>query len=510
MRAIKRASAKSASLPAPTGGWNARDALGDMASTDAVYLTNLFPSTSDVVQRKGYTQFATGMTGQVETLMNYSGGISEKLFAVASGNIYNISAGGAVGAAVVSGLSNSRPEYVNVANAGGNFILCVNGVDKLRGFNGTAWWTDGDGTHDITGVNTSNIAAIQLFKHRVWMVEKDTLKVWYLPTDAIAGAATAFSLQGVAREGGYIMAMGAWTIDAGYGVDDLSVFVTNHGEIIVYKGTDPASASTWELVGIWKLGSPIGRRCLFKYGGDLLYISQDGLTPMSSALQSSRLSPKVTLTDKIQYAISSAISSYGGNFGWQLVYFPKENMLLLNVPVGTGTQEQYVMNNITKSWCNFTGWAANCWTLFNDNIYFGSNGYVGKAWDTLSDNNTNITSDGKQAFNYFGSRGIRKRWTLMRPILQSNGSPHTICGIDTDFADADISAPISIVPTPYGTWDNALWDVGVWGGSLDMLSQWQGVVGTGNCCAIRLSTASQGIDVRWTSTDLVYEVGGIL
>jgi len=508
---IKRASAKSTSLAAPTGGWNARDSLGDMAPADAVYLTNYFPATSDVVQRNGYSKSATGLSGQVETLMNYSSGTSESLFAIAGGKIYDVSAGGAVGAPDVTGLSNSRFQYTNVANAGGNFILCVNGIDKLQGYNGSTWWVDGDGTHDITGVNTENIAHIQLFKHRVWMVEKDSLKAWYLPTDAIAGAAVPFSLQGVAREGGYIMAMGAWTIDAGYGVDDLSVFVTNHGEVIVYKGTDPASATTWELVGIWKLGSPVGRRCLFKYGGDLLYISQDGLVPMSGALQSSRLSPKTSLTDKIQYATSSAISNYGANFGWQVLYFPKENMLFLNVPVAVGQQQQYVMNNITKSWCNFTGWNANCWCLYNDNPYFGGNGYVGKAWDTFADDGENIVATGKQSFNYFSSRGVRKRWTMIRPILFSNASPNIVAGINVDFRDDELYTDISIPPIPGAIWGLGVWGVGVWGSNgLNQIGQWQGVTGTGNCCSIKIKNTSIGINLRWVSTDIVYESGGIL
>jgi len=44
-----------ASLPAPVGGWNARDSLANMESTDAVILDNLFPTVSSVNLRGGYT-----------------------------------------------------------------------------------------------------------------------------------------------------------------------------------------------------------------------------------------------------------------------------------------------------------------------------------------------------------------------------------------------------------------------------------------------------------------------
>ena len=117
------------------------------------------------------------------------------------------------------------------------------------------------------------------------------------------------------------MAVATWTIDGGQGVDDLLVFVTSWGEVIVYKGTDPSSASAWALVGIWQIGAPVGRRCFMKYAGDLLIICQDGVYPMSGALQSSRVNPKVALTNKIQLAVSEAVTSYGSNFGWQLIQF---------------------------------------------------------------------------------------------------------------------------------------------------------------------------------------------
>lgn len=501
----------SASLPAPVGGWNARDALGEMDAKDAITLTNWFPSTSDVVLRNGYTQFATGFGGQVESLMTYAGGSSEKLFAVANNSIYNATAGGAIGAADVTGLTNSRFQYTNVATAGGNFLLAVNGTDKLRGYSGAAWYTDGDGTHDITGVNTNTIIGLTLFKFRVWMVQKDTLNVWYLPTNAISGAATSFSLQGVAKEGGYIMAVESWTIDAGSGVDDLLVFVTSKGEVIVYKGTDPASATTWALVGVWRLGAPIGRRCLMKYAGDLLIICQDGLLALSSALQSSRVNPKVALSNKIQFATSESIGLYATNFGWDLLYYAKQNMLFLNVPVNTGgMQQQYVMNTITGAWCNFTGWNANCWEIFSDDPYFGGSGFIGRAWNGTSDAGSNVSADSKQAFNYFGSEGELKRWTMIRPILLSDGTPSIFADLNIDFDDYDTSSPLSFLPPSYGTWDASLWDSAIWGAGLTSLRQWQGANGVGYCAAVRLKTASSGLNVHWVSTDFVMERGGVL
>lgn len=509
---IVPARALSASIPAPIGGWNARDALGEMDPKDAVSLVNFFPATTDVLVRKGYSQFATGISGQVESLLAYSGGANKDFFAVASGSIYDVSAGGAVGAAAVTGLTNSRWQYVNNTTTGGSYLQAVNGADKMQVYDGSAWHVDGDGApYDITGVNSNTLININVHKFRVWFIQKDTLKAWYLPTGAIGGAATAFDLSGTAMLGGALVSMFTWTIDAGYGVDDLAAFLTTQGEVIVYRGTDPATANTWALVGIWRIGTPIGHRPCIKFAGDLLIICQDGVYPMSGALQSSRTNPKIAVTDKIQFAVSTSISSYGSNFGWQLLQFPRENMLFLNVPVQEGlNQQQYVMNTINKSWCNFTGWEANCWELFNEDPYFGGDGFVGKAWDTFSDDGDNIPADGLQAFNYFGTPGQLKRCTMIRPTLFTDGAPSASMNVNVDFDTSDTTAPLSFTPSSYGTWDLALWDSGIWGSDLSVSRQWQGATGLGYALAPRLKTASSGIRVQWVATDLVMEKGGIL
>lgn len=511
MRVAQKPVSTASSLPSPVGGWNARDALGAMPITDAPVMTNWFPNPTNVILRLGETRHATGITGQVQSLLVYNGASSSKMFAVnAGGSFYDVTSAGAVGAAVVSGMSNGKFQYTNIQTSGGSFMLSVNGANKMRYYDGTTWSADG-GTYTVTGVDTSTCDNIALHKNRVWLVKKNTLDVYYLPTSAIQGAAAAFPLGGVAQLGGYIVAIGTWTIDAGYGVDDLWVAVTSQGEVIVYKGTDPSNASTWALVGVWQLGTPVGKRCLMKYAGDLLLICQDGVVPLSGALQSSRTNPRVALTDKIQFAVSTAVSNYGSNFGWQLLYFPKENQLYLNVPVSDGSsQEQYVMNTITRNWTQFTGWAANCWALLNDTPYFGGNGYVSKAWSGYSDNNTNINAFCVQAFSDFKTPNQQKRFTMMRPILYTSGSPTVAAEVNVDFDLTDTTSALSFTATNYASWDSATFDSSVWGTDLSLQMNWQGCTGIGYWAAPALKVAAKGIQVQWNSTTLVYERGGIL
>lgn len=496
---------RSASIPAPVGGWNARDPLAAMPATDAVVLKNWYPATTECVLRYGFTEWATGLPAQVESLLNYEGGASSKLFAVSNGACYNASTQGAVGAAEWSGKANSQFQSCNIATAGGNYMMVANGADAVMHYDGTNW-----ATPTITGVTPANLNSPILHKNRVWFTEKDSLKTWFLPTLSVAGAAASIDMSAVAEMGGYIVSHATWTIDAGTGMDDFYAAVTSKGEVIVYQGTDPTDSTKWALKGVWRVGSPVGKRCFFKFAGDLLLISQDGILPMSSALQSSRVNPKVALTDKIQYAVSEAVTNYGSTFGWQLIYFAQENQLWLNVPVGIGIQEQYAMNTITKNWGQYSGWAANCWEIWQDKPYFGANGVVCRAWDGNSDNGVNITSQAIAAFSTFKAPGNLKRFTMMRPIIRASGNPALNGSINVDFDLTASSTALSFSSVPYGEWDSALWDSGIWGGGLSIIQRWQGIAGTGYYAAPQLNTSSQGVDLRWVSTDLVYEVGAII
>jgi hypothetical protein len=370
-------------------------------------------------------------------------------------------------------------------------------------------------TIGITGVNSNRFVNVNLFKNRIYFTEKDTLTCWYLDVDAISGPASPLYFGGIARNGGFLQAMGTWTLDAGQGADDYAVFVTSMGEIIVYNGTNPDTAETWALKGVWQLGQTFSRRCFYKWAGDLLLLTQDGLVPLASALQSSRLDPRINLTDKIYYAVSQAATQYYANFGWQINYFASENMLILSIPTDGG-MEQYVMHTITKAWARFTNIEGYCWEVSGDaDMHFGGNGYVGKFYDTNADAGNNIYATAQQAYSYFDSPGQQKRFTLVRPILQtSNGVPTVLCGISVDFDTQSQLGQVSFNPatTKAGRWDEAIWDSTIWnwGGDSAINKDWQGVSGLGFAASVNINVASQGIDVHWASTDYVMEKGGVL
>jgi len=447
---------------------------------------------------------------QVETLMAYGGANTNKLLAICGGQIYDVTTQNSPSIFSGVSLATSRWNYVNLATSGGNYVYMANidARDSPYTFDGTTW-----SQPSITGVTTSTLCNINVHKNRVWFVQNNTLKAWYLPTASIAGAANSLDLSAFFPRGGKLIAMATWTIDAGYGMDDMAVFLTNKGEVAVYRGTDPTSASTWALVGVYWIGSPIGNRPFVKYAGDCLVITQDGIMPLSAALQSSRLNPSTAITYKIQFAISQAVDNYASNFGWQILPFPKQNMLILNVPISAGVQqEQYVMNTITGNWGRFTGWNANCWELFNDNIYFGgTNSTVMKAWTGTNDNSNAITGAALQAFNYFGSSGQQKRWTMMRPVFLASGNIPVSAKMNIDFDQNVVNTDFTNTATVNGAvWDSAVWDVDLWQNDFVQSTTWRGANGVGFCAAPQIGISTGNVHAKWVSTDVVVEAGAVL
>jgi len=137
----KGRTAVTASLPSPIGGWNARDSLANMQPTDAVQLINFYATPTDVTLRKGYTKSSTGITGRVNSLMNYTDTslpAGYRLFAAAGDKIYDAKPATAV--TFFTGISDDKFQHVNITNAAGHFLVACNGVDPVMIFDGTVWY----------------------------------------------------------------------------------------------------------------------------------------------------------------------------------------------------------------------------------------------------------------------------------------------------------------------------------------------------------------------------------
>jgi hypothetical protein len=503
------------SYPAPIGGWNARDALAAMKPTDAIVLENWFPKTSYVEIRGGYANHATGMTGNGKTLAVYNAlSGTSSMWALTASGVYNVSSAGAVGASVAA-RTNGKHQWVNFGDGTNNYLILANGVDKPLYYDGTTWTAvDNASVPALTGLTTTKIISFFVSKGRLFVIEKDSLSFWYLAAGAAGGALTRFDLSGVATKGGYIMAGATWTVDTGYGPDDRVVFVTSEGEVIVYSGTNPNVAAAWLLVGVYSIGKPLGRKCLTKYGADLLVITQNGIIPLSSilVLDTQTADFKFALSFKIETAFNDASRVYGTNFGWKADFYPAQSALIVNVPIAEdGKHHQYVMNTTTKSWCKFLEWDAEDFAVFNGELYFTTSTKVVKAWTGTVDGTNNITAYGKTAFSYFGTSNRQKRFTMFRPVLAVNGTVNFLTDIDVDFQDTAITGTATYSVVSGGLWDSSNWDQAFWAAGLQVAKAWtspdefSGLSGAG-----KIQIATNSLTIQWLASDYVYELGGLL
>lgn len=480
-------------MPAPVGGWNAQAPIAAMPKTDAVLLDNWIPRPGFVEVRKGYVEHALNLPATVQSLLVWRGGGvgGDEIFAASSTAIYDVTSAGTVGAGVVTGLSSAMWQFVNFANDAGNFLLAFNGVDTPIVYDGSSW-----GTLTITGSSGSitldpdTLDNAFVHKRRVFMSEADTLRVWFLDTEAIQGATGLLDLGPVFSEGGTLAGMAAWSRDGGMGSDDFAVFLSTQGQIAIYQGIDPSDADNWALVGVYSLSEPLGKRALLQYGADLVVLTTAGVLPLSQAAAYDRAQDaNVALTAKIEQAFAQAATQYKSNFGWEAFLYPAGQIAIYNVPVTQlGTSYQFIQNVQTGAWARFKGINALCWAYANGNPYFGGANTVYQ-WDTgSSDNGTAITCDMTGAFTGFSTPHRLKQFTMMRPIMMAPATLTVYANVLTDYRQGIPQSTVTASPGASSgmVWGSMVWGSMTWGSSQQLRLDWTTCTGVGYVAAPRI------------------------
>jgi hypothetical protein len=528
--------------PAPYKGLNTVDSLAAMDRAYALSLQNFIANPQGCSPRQGYRKWATGFTSTVNSLITYNSKTStgSKLFAVSGGNIYDITTGGAIGTAIVSGLSTTSTYWQQAkqtySTSGSNYVMMVNGVDYPRLYDGTTWTTcsqpaspagigqfnqlDNNGN----AVAISNFIDILQHQQRLWFVANNSTKAYYAPVAAVGGQLAAFDFGPLFTRGGSLYKLDTWTMDIGstQGTQALLVAISSKGDVVVFAGNDPSSSTSWTLIGQYQVGSPVGRRCTTQYQGDLMILTQDGLYPLSKYLQSARLDSTAALTYTISPTISALTSSLASQPGFELCVFPSENVMMLNIPqLTTSANFQFCFHTITKGWSQFTGWPAACFNIFNDQMFFGSTDHVALTFigytdgaDINGNGGNNISCTVLTAFDPMTDQmrpGTLKTVRLVKPFLTTGmANPMIAIGVNTDFNLTPIVGTNAVYSVVGGVWDNMNWDAGAttWQGSLTTYNQWS----TPNCYpgeylafAMSLSVTA---DTIWSSTSWIISPGG--
>lgn len=515
----------------------------------------------------------------VQSLLTWTNGLVSRMFAVTSGQIFDASGTGVVPAALVSNLKNSYLEAVQFTGLNGTYLVAVNGADPVQIFDGTGWnrtitftGLTSAGTPTVTGV--SSVAGLQrfmavsatdvpagttistigvgtltlsanatssgikvftayqnapitgytgegfsfvwIFKGHLFFVDGGTLNAVYLPLASIGGAVTQFPLASIFKLGGRLLCGATWAIDSTSGIYESCVFISTEGEVLVYTGDSP-SATNWTLTGTYKISRPLGPRCLMRAGGDLLIMTEDGIVPMSKVETLDQIAlQNEAVTKPIAPAWRKAVIARQGRDGWQIVSWPLETFAIINLPKLTASdREQYVVNSRSGAWAQYIGWDANCFAVFNNQLFYGTSdgrvvrGEIGGQDDGALAYTTTVML----AFTNLGL-AQNKNVTMVRPYVQSTTIISAKSTIKTDY---DITVPVgpTAVSKPVGAlWGTAIWGKGVWGGGLVNQNNWMDASGYGTaiavCWQVKTNAGTVSPDVRLAAFDVLYEPGNIL
>jgi hypothetical protein len=515
-RVTAQSTAKPKNFPAPRRGWIRNENLAKSKPEGASLLDNWFPTTTGARVRRGKTKLATiGAGTPVGAIMAYVNGVTKKLFAANDTAIYDITAPAdpAVSpAASVSGLTSGEISYTMFANSGGNYLVVVNGHDSRQLYDGTSWTSPA-----ITGP-TAALAHVWTFKQRQFFIELNTMNAWYLPVDAISGATTVLPLGGVFKLGGSLLFGATWSYGAGSGLNESCVFVTTEGEVAIYEGTDPSSAATWGLKGVYRIGRPLGRRAILKGGGDLAIATDIGLIPLSQAIAVDVAAiggQAVSAPIEAEWLIE--VAQRRSQYFWSIEMWPTQQMAIVAMPTyGTLPAICFVANVRTGAWTRYTGWDTHCVGLYVDRLFFGSiDGKIYEAEVGGSDDGAIYTASYVGLFDELGSPGATKLACMARATFLTISTTAARLSISTDYVVNLPQAPsVGPIPTSPNNWDQGQWNQAMWGDVVTKQREalWQSVAGQGCALApaIQISiggTAEPQIDL--VEFDLTYEQGQI-
>jgi hypothetical protein len=512
--------------PAPTGGLNLRDPISEMSPLDAIVLDNFIPRQQGVEMRKGYivtSEPPEGVT-QYKSMFGYAAANSanNKMFAAADGNIYDVTGTPVTVAHAATGSTNDQWWTIQFSTTSGNYLLAVSPGAGYWTYDPVNGWVNR--TALTTGLPT-NVRTVSVWKQRIWFTVEDSSDVYYMQDiNAIQGTAVAFPMGSVLRSGGSVSALFNWTIDAGFSVDDFFVVVGTEGDIGVWEGTDPTSADTFRIKGVWYIG-PVPKYGMYftPFGGDVMVLSVQGLIPMSRLVsgQYNEAAANTMPASKVQPVLSPLIALLKDAESWNVMLVPKESVMIIKLPQKEdGSWQQFVMNTITGAWCTFSNMPMVSAAMLGGQLYFstptgrvakGLNGSYDDTDPFISSKGSAIEADVQCSFNAYNTPAQLKKFQMARPIFLAPTAPSVKLQLNTQYALSNVSGSPSFAGAiQSGIWDETNWNLCYFsGGQLTTYEAWVGVVGLGYYGSLRMKVKGLPGTV-FTSAHVMSELGGVM
>lgn len=535
---------KGTSVPASVGGVNRLSSLMEMPGNDCIYTFNMMPAESGMRLRKGYREWATGVNGDVRTILSYEGRDQNdnEMWAVTENGIYKVSLYNTTApvedvAFTVQGIDAGwgvHTEFVSDANE--KFLFYADGLNGLHqyqtaaGWSVPAGWTYDDPANPGTQIPfpVADIAFIMSHKLRLWVVLENSSDAYYLPLYSIAGELKKFTFGAKMPHGGNLVGLWTWSLDGGEGLDDYLIAISRSGDVLVYKGDDPeisadspdTAGGPWTLIGSWFIGElPNSRRIAESQGSELYILSIYGITSLRDLLQGSAADENGSSpSKKVNRPLRADVQSGKGLPGWAIQTNPSDGFMQVITPEpSSGNYVQYNQNLTTKAWGFWEDVPMISADTWNGEYFIGAPDGVVYIYDggydkgTLSgDTGANVAWRQLTSFQALGNHAAYKRIHFIRPIgiLQGTASVNTQAIFDYNVAPI-VDAPTTLPPTDASLWDSAVWDLDLWDAGISGGSIPLGASGIGRAVAIAMR-GNAGTRLTLIGWDLLFDDGGML
>lgn len=504
-------------VPPPTQGLNTIGDIADMAPTDAVELDNWIAQDLGLQIRGGFYEYATNIGGNathpIRTVMAYNGTpstastnplASSQLFAATDQGIYYIEGGGNLAATApvmaLSGTPNAGTFSWAMFTAGGGaqYLVACSETDGGYLYDGVTWIkmvSTGTGPGHITGVNPAQFAQVCVWKRRLMFTLRASSAVWFLPVNVVGGAAALFDFGPQLINGGALVGLTNWTQDDGAGIDDRLCILGSAGDLVIYEGTDPASATAFNNVGVWYIGQPpVGRRSMTTSGGNVYILTQFGVIPVNQIVQggldnilTSDTSLLVQLR-KLQSLLNVDFQTLLNTDGWELLQLPGLALLHIARPsASVGENIQYAFQQHQNAWCRLLDVPGKTYMRRLNEVYAGT--ADSRVLRVFSGNVDGLKLDGTgatqinarvtPAFNYLGAPTIQKQSLMVRLNFVAQAVPTWSMLMNVDFSVSTNSATPAATVSVGSLWDASFWDVDKWAGGAAAYGEWRSVEGLG-------------------------------
>lgn len=499
----------SLTITPPVMGMTSKQPLSNMDPAYSPELENFFPNGQTVDLRNGNTRHvSTAGNSTIQSLYEYVRESGTRYLIAAgqngTGKVYNVTSAGVATDITGAAASSTTP------------ISAVNFQDRLylkwqEASNNIYYWQAGAAivAAGFTGGPAGGLCHITSYKSRLYFSEYAAASVFYTVPFAATLGLTEFDVSSLFRWGGAIAFIGS-TSFAGNNIEEGFVIISEMGEILLYTGDYPGAAN-WQLTGrYYTTGLATGssgtlNQPCFYWGQDIILITRQGVVALSDIINAGVRGQYQYLSDEVNTLmiedIKNALSFIG--YGINGLVYPKGNYLLVNIPFAGSSNDQYVqwvMNLQTRAWTKFTGQKAYCWSLFDNNLYFGSsdaavmradNGYVDTNPATGASQSRTIKL--RHAYNYFGDPEHTKSFISCIPTLYQSEGLDLKIDADVDYANtAAVSTVTNTADTSYKIYQPIC-----------------GLKGIGTACSIRIDGTVTTKRMSLQATKVMWKGGSI-